>query len=43
MNKDGSCYLNIVESVVNDISQITNLDETCVVVRSKLPPGTSDN
>ena len=42
MNKDGSCYLNIVESVVNDISQITNLDETCVVIRSTVPPGTSD-
>ena len=42
MNKDGSCYLNIVESVVNDITKITNLDETCVVIRSTVPPGTSD-
>ena len=42
MNKDGSCYLNIVESVVNDIKKITNLDDTCVVIRSTVPPGTSD-
>jgi len=41
MNKDGSCFLNIVESVVDDISKIVNLDEKLVVIRSTVPPGTS--
>ena len=41
MNKDGSCYLNIVESVVSDISNIVNLDEKIVVIRSTVPAGTS--
>ena len=35
------CFLNIVESVVNDISKIVNLDEKLVVIRSTIPPGTS--
>ena len=43
MNKDGSCHLNIVESVVGELKKITNLDETLVVLRSTVPPGTSDN
>ena len=43
MNKDGSCHLNIVESVVEELKKITNLDETLVVLRSTVPPGTSDN
>mgnify|MGYP001324793143 CR=1 FL=1 len=41
MNEDGSCFLNIVESVVDDISKIVNLDEKLVVIRSTIPPGTS--
>ena len=42
MNSDGSCHLNILESVVNDLSEFLNLDESLVVVRSTVPPGTSD-
>tara|TARA_R110001599_G_C12103695_1_gene647272 strand:- start:56 stop:907 length:852 start_codon:yes stop_codon:yes gene_type:complete len=42
MNKDGSCYLNILESVVNDISKLTDLNETSVVIRSTVPPGTAE-
>ncbi len=41
MNKDGSVYLNIVESVVNDLK---NIDfNNFVVVRSTVPPGTCDS
>ena len=42
MNADGSCHLNILESVVNNLSEFLNLDESLVVVRSTVPPGTSD-
>ena len=41
MKEDGSCFLGIVESVVNDISKFVNLDEKLVVIRSTVPPGTS--
>ena len=41
MNKDGSCYLNIVKSVVNDIKQYVSLDDKIVVIRSTVPVGTS--
>ena len=41
MNKDGSVYLNIVESVVNDLK---NIDfNNFVVIRSTVPPGTCDS
>ena len=40
MNKDGSCYLKIVESVVNDLN---NIDYNgFIVIRSTIPPGTAD-
>ena len=40
MSKDGSCHLNIVESVLNDLS---NIDYTgLVVLRSTVPVGTCD-
>ena len=42
MNKDGSCYLKIVETVVGDISKHVDLNEKIVVLRSTVPPGTSD-
>ena len=42
MNKDGSCYLKILEEVVSNIEELTDLNETLVVVRSTVPPGTSD-
>ena len=34
MNKDGSCHLGILESVVNDIKKFVDLNENLVVIRS---------
>jgi len=42
MNKDGSCHIGIVESVINDLNKIINLDNILVVLRSTVPPGTTD-
>ena len=42
MNKDGSCYLGIVESVVNDLKEVIDSEKTHIVIRSTVPPGTSD-
>lgn len=42
-NKDGSCHLSILNSVVSNIEKYSNLNEKLVVVRSTVPPGTSDN
>ena len=41
MNKDGSCYLDIVESVITDLSNLVNLNKKIVVLRSTVPPKTS--
>ena len=41
MNKDGSCYLNILEVVVNDLNVIQY--NGFIVIRSTIPPGTADN
>ena len=43
MNKDGSCHIGILESVMNDLKEIISLDEKLVVCRSTVPPGTCDN
>ena len=41
MNIDGSCHLNILESVINELN---NIDYNgFIVIRSTIPPGTSDN
>tara|TARA_A100001201_G_scaffold127172_2_gene111816 strand:+ start:854 stop:1684 length:831 start_codon:yes stop_codon:yes gene_type:complete len=42
MNKDGSCYLGIVEEVVNQLITL-GLDNESIVVRSTVPVGTSKN
>lgn len=44
MNKDGSCHLDIVESVVKSIKDATIMNETTnfIVIRSTVVPGTSD-
>jgi len=42
MNKDGSCHVGILDSVVNDLKKIISLDEKLVVCRSTVPPGTCD-
>lgn len=43
MNNDGSCCLKIIEDVVNKLEKIINLNETLVVLRSTVTPGTSNN
>jgi len=42
MNKDGSCHTGILDSVVNDIKNICDLNENLIVIRSTIPPGVSD-
>jgi nucleotide sugar dehydrogenase len=42
-NKDGSCHLNILEKVIDNIKEFVDLNEKIVVIRSTIPPGTSDN
>ncbi len=39
MNQDGSCNLSIVESVIN---QLSNLEDGIVVIKSTIPPGTTE-
>ena len=41
MNKDGSCHLNILESLINEISTLVDLNQKLIVIRSTIPPGTS--
>lgn len=41
MNKDGSCYLSILEDVITKLSKLIDFDKTIVVIRSTVPPGTS--
>ena len=43
MNSDNSCYLDILNSVVDDISAICDLNQKIVVIRSTVPVGTTDN
>ena len=43
MNSDGSCHIGILESVVSDIKKICDLNENLIVIRSTVPPGTSNN
>jgi len=42
MRSDGSCHLNILESVVSDINKIKKVNDLFVVIRSTVPPGTCD-
>lgn len=42
MNKDGRNYLGIVESVVDDLKKVVNLEKTHLVIRSTVLAGTSD-
>lgn len=42
MDKDGSCYLGLVKSVVESIQTFIDTDKTQIVVRSTIPPGTAD-
>ena len=40
MNKDGSCNIDIVENVINDIAKIAVTDG--VIIKSTIPPGTTE-
>jgi len=42
MNKDKSCCLNIVNSVVSQLKDIINIEEKIVLLRSTVPPGISE-
>ena len=41
MNKDGSCYLNIVEEVIKDLTGV-GISKKDIVIRSTVPVGTSE-
>lgn len=41
MQKNGSCYIKIIESVIEDLKNINY--KNLVVLRSTVPPGTSDS
>ena len=41
MNKDGSCNTNIVEDVIEKINFVGK-DDIIVVIKSTIPPGTTD-
>ena len=41
MNPDGSCNLDILDSVVGDLQKHMDFDKQCVVIRSTVPVGTS--
>ena len=42
MNKDGSCYVGIVEDVVKQINRASSNDNKIVVIKSTVPPGTTE-
>jgi len=42
MNKDGSCYIGIVKDVVKQINSISSNDNKIVVMKSTVPPGTTE-
>ncbi len=42
MNKDGSCYIDILKSVINDISKIKSIDELLLINRCTVPINTSN-
>lgn len=42
-NKNGSCYLNILNTVIKDLKEYIDLNKKLIVIRSTVPPGTSDS
>ena len=42
MENDGSCHVGILESVMNDLKNIIDLNEKIIVCRSTVPAGTCD-
>jgi len=43
MNKNGSCHINILESVVHNISQIKSTNQLLLINRCTVPVNTSNN
>jgi len=43
MNKDGSCYLGMVEDAINNCKKVIDSKKTHIVLRSTVPPGTASN
>ncbi len=41
-NKDGSCNTDNLEKLIKDLSNISFRKSTCLIVKSTIPPGTSD-
>ena len=43
MNKDGSCDLSIIESIIDEIdSCIKNQSDKTIIIKSTVPPGTTE-
>jgi len=42
MNKDGSCFLGMVEDAIKNVKKVVDTQKTHIVLRSTVPPGTSD-
>ena len=42
MNKNGSCHLDIVQNVITDLGHVIDNNKTDIILRSTVPPGTSD-
>ena len=42
MNKDGSCHLNIIENTLAELNQFSFLSKKIFVIKSTIPPGTTD-
>lgn len=43
MNSDGSCHLNILLSVLYDLNQLKFSSEKVIIIKSTVPPGSTDN
>jgi nucleotide sugar dehydrogenase len=43
MKSNGECYLGMVEDAISNVRKYINEEETFIVLRSTVPPGTSDN
>ena len=42
MESSGKCHLSIVESVIEDLKKVIDTTKTFIVLRSTVPPGTSE-
>ena len=42
MTEEGSCHLGIIENVINELKNYCNFDNTNIIIRSTVTPGTCD-